>query len=106
MIIDRGREHPTQMHALPGQSVEHHIASIDNRATAASDYSPFVVTARLDPRLPGGGGVIGGVSNLNPDKVGLVDNYVTPASNYGNMYQHWNGIDVGVNVRVQQGLML
>jgi hypothetical protein len=44
--------------------------------------------------------------DLNPNKVGLVDNYVTPASNYGNMYQHWNGIDVGVNVRVQQGLML
>ena len=65
------------------------------------------MTAPLNPQLPDGGGyVVSGIDNLNPNKVGQVDNDVTRASNYGKMIHHWNGIDAGVNVRVRQGLML
>ena len=78
-----------------------------NLATAPSDYSPFSITAPVDSRLPGGGGyVIAGLYNLNPNKVGQVNNYFTLASNYGNQYEHWNGFDVSVNARPGNGVLL
>jgi hypothetical protein len=73
----------------------------DNRSAAPSDYSPFSFVAPLDPRLPGGGGyTVSGVYDLNPDKVGLVDNLVTSTGNYGFQMQHWNGIDASINARL------
>src|SRR4029077_12091922 len=48
---------------------------VDNQSLSTGDYSPFSITAPLDPRLPGGGGyVISGLNNLNPNKVGVVNN--------------------------------
>jgi hypothetical protein len=44
--------------------------------------------------------VIGGLYNLDPRKVGQVANYVTAAANYGTQTEHWNGIDVGINLRL------
>src|SRR6266496_269202 len=60
----------------------------DNLATAASDYSPYSVTAPLDARLPGGGGyVVSGMFDVNPNKFGLVNNLVRNAGLYGNQTQ-------------------
>ena len=42
--------------------------------------------------------------NLNPNKVGQVNNLFTLASNYGKQIEHWNGVDVNFNVRLRQGL--
>jgi hypothetical protein len=83
------------------------FTATDNRATTTADFSPFRVTAPADPRLPGGGGyVVDGLYNLNPNRVGQVDNYVTFASNYGKRIEHWNGFDVSVNARPRDGVLL
>jgi len=82
----------------------------DNRAIAPSDFDPFSITAPRDARLPGGGGyVISGLYDLNPSKtIGgtPVDNFQTFASNYGDQYEHWNGVDVNVNARLPRGVLL
>ena len=79
----------------------------DNLDVAASDYSPFYVTSPLDPRLPGGGGnTIGPFYDLNPNKVGLTQNIVEPADNYGGEIIHWNGGDATVNARLGGGLVI
>jgi hypothetical protein len=80
---------------------------VDNLATAPGDYSPFTVTAPLDPRLPGGGGyLITGLNDLNPDKAGQVNNLFTLASDYGTQLEHWNGIDLTMNARPRNGMLL
>ena len=79
----------------------------DNRAVSPSDYSPFSITAPVDSRLPdGGGSLIGDQFNLNPNKVGAVDNFFTVASDYGNQIEHWNGVDLGISARLQNGALL
>jgi hypothetical protein len=79
----------------------------DNRALGAADFSPFQITAPSDTRLPGSGGyTVGGLLDLNPDRVGRVDNYVTFAKNFGKQIEHWNGVDVTVNARMSRGVVL
>jgi len=74
---------------------------IDNFALTAADFDPFNVKAPLDPRLPGGGGyTIGALYNLNPAAVTRPPvNVNSPAANYGNQIQHWNGFDLSVDAR-------
>jgi hypothetical protein len=61
----------------------------------------------VDPRLPGGGGsLISGLNDLNPNKAGQVNNYFTLASDYGNQLEHWNGVDLTVNARPRPGMLL
>jgi len=79
----------------------------DNRAVTESDYSPFTLTAPVDARLPGGGGyLVSGLFNLNPNKVGQVDNYVTLARNYGSQIDHWTGVDLTLKARPGRGVIL
>jgi hypothetical protein len=79
----------------------------DNRFVAPSDYSPYSVTAPGDPRLPDGGGyVLSGLYDLNPNKVGQVDNYTTFAKNYGEQTDRWSGWDFTMNARPAAGVLL
>jgi hypothetical protein len=71
-----------------------------NRALNPSDYTAFFLTAPLDPRLPGGGGYqVGPIYDVNPTKVGLVDQYSTWSSNFADQTEHWNGFDINVAAR-------
>lgn len=80
----------------------------DNLAVNASDFQAFSITAPTDSRLPNSGGyVVSGLYDLNPSKFGVAaNNYVTFADNYGKQTQGWNGFDVAVNVRLNNGLLL
>jgi hypothetical protein len=79
----------------------------DNRAVGPGDFTEFRVTAPdTDSRLPAAGQVIGGYYNLNPDKVGQVNDFITRSSNYGDQREAWNGVDVTVNARLQNGLLM
>ena len=78
---------------------------VDNRATSLADYTPFSIQAPLDPRLPGGGGqTIGGLYNLVPERVGQVDELAQSSKNFGDQTENWQGVDVSVVARLQNGL--
>jgi hypothetical protein len=67
------------------------------------DYTPFTIAAPLDPRLPNGGGELITLYNLNPDKLGLVDNLVTASSTNS---QKYDGFEITANGRLANGAMV
>ena len=80
---------------------------VDNRSVAPGDYTTFDLVAPSDPRLPNGGGYpVTGLRDLNPNKVGQVDNLITFADNYGKATETWNGVDVGISARLANGLLV
>jgi hypothetical protein len=80
---------------------------VDNRATSLEDYTPFSIQAPLDPRLPGGGGqTISGLYNLVPGKVGQVDELAQSSKNFAAQTENWQGVDLSVVARLQNGLTL
>ena len=77
----------------------------DNLATVPADYTKFSVTAPADPRLPGGGGyTISNLYDVVPAKFGQVNDYYTKAENFGEWYQHYNGVLLNVTARPANGL--
>ena len=104
-----------QQEILPRISVEvgytrrwlQNFTVTDNRAVTPADFGTFSVPVPNDPRLPGGGGyVVSGLYNVNPDKFGLTDNYRTYAPAYGDVSQVYNGVDVNVSARLRGGLQV
>jgi hypothetical protein len=81
--------------------------TVDNRLTSVSDYTPFSIVAPLDSRLPGGGGqTIDGLYDLVSTKVGLVDELAQAASNFAKETENWQGVDVGFNARLRNGITI
>jgi len=77
----------------------------DNRFTTTADYTPFSIPIPVDPRLPdGGGGTVTGLYNLVPEKVGQDDVYSQLASNFGEITENWQGVDVSLNARLRNGV--
>jgi len=77
----------------------------DNRAVAASDYDTYTLTVPTDDRLGNSGQPIS-YALLNPSGQGKVDNYLTRASDYGDVTAYWQGVELTVNARTNNGLTL
>lgn len=77
----------------------------DNLAQSPSDFGKFYVVAPQDSRLPNGGGnTITDLYNVNQNVASVVNNFVTKSDNYGNQYNHYNGVLINVSARPQKGM--
>jgi hypothetical protein len=77
---------------------------VDNVLAAPGDFQAFNMTVPTDARLPNGGGYQLTYYNVIPTKVGQTQNYNTLSDKYGEEYEHWNGVDVSLSGRLQNGL--
>ena len=84
------------------------FVATDNLAVSSSDFDTFSITAPVDARLPDGGGhTIAGFYNVVPSKFSVpASNFVTLSDTYGRQIQHWNGVDVNVNLRARNGVFV
>jgi len=77
-----------------------------NRALTPEDYDEVTLTAPLDPRLPGGGGYpVTFLTRNDRSVLGVSDPYYTSTSDFGDETNYWQGVDVTVNARLNNGLM-
>jgi hypothetical protein len=77
----------------------------DNVLAAASDFTQYDLVVPSDPRLPGGGGyTVTGLFDINPAKFGQEQDFNTLSDKFGAQTEHWNGVDITVNGRLQNGL--
>jgi len=77
----------------------------DNLASTPADYAQYTFTAPTHASLPNGGGYQ--VTSFNPrTNFSAATNYTTFASDYGDQYQYWHGVDVNVNTRMRNGLVV
>jgi hypothetical protein len=80
------------------------IAAIINRAVSPSDFTEYSITAPRDPRLPGGGGyTLSGLYNVNPNRFGLSDEFVTLSDGQSDVF---TGFDFVLNARPGRGILL
>jgi hypothetical protein len=84
------------------------FAATDDRALASSDFDTFQFRAPTDSRLPDGGGqVISGLYDLKPAVFGRpANNFVTRAQDFGDQTERWHGVDIGLSMRAQNGLLV
>jgi Carboxypeptidase regulatory-like domain len=81
------------------------LTVVDNRAVGPSDFTRYSITAPVDPRQELSGQTISGLYDQTGN-IGRVDNYTTFADNYGKQIEHWNGVDVTINTRPRDGVVL
>ena len=68
----------------------------DNQLVTHADFSPYCITAPVDPRLPNGGGYqICGLYDVNPSRFGRVTNVVTQSTHYYNSSANVTCGDIG-----------
>jgi len=81
---------------------------VDNEALGPNDFTQFSVIVPSNTgngfTLPSAGQTISGL--YDPTKVVAPKNVVKSASTFGDVYQHWNGFDLNVDARMQNGLLL
>ena len=80
----------------------------DNTATVASDYTQYSLTVPTDERVATSGQTLT-YYDVNPvlksGASGLAtSNFNTYASNFGDLFQHWNGFDITATSRLAGGL--
>ena len=77
----------------------------DNLLLTPQDFTQFSIRAGR-PAPDDGGQTLAGLYNVVPTKFGQVQNLNTLSDKYGKQIDHWNGVDVSINARFQNGLML
>jgi hypothetical protein len=78
----------------------------DNLLVGPEDFTQFNLTVPTDTRLSTSGQTLTGLYNVVPTKFGQVQNLNTLSDKYGKQIDHWNGFDISVNARLQNGLTL
>jgi len=79
---------------------------VDNLDVTPSDYSPYCVTEPTDPRLPLSSQQLCGLYDINPNKFGQVKNLLTRNNGYGHQTEIYNGVDVNVQYRIGDKLVV
>lgn len=77
----------------------------DNLAVSPSDFTPFALTV-ADSRLPGGSVTVTDLYDVTPARFGQVDNLITAAANFGDQRQQFDGVDLTMTARLQNGVNL
>ena len=107
-----------QHELLPGMSIDvayfrkiyGNLLAVTNEALGLDGYDRYTLAAPSDPGLPGGGGYeVGPLLDPKPEAIAggfPIDNYQTFADEFGDSFQHWNGVDVNLNARFQNGILL
>jgi hypothetical protein len=79
----------------------------DNVLVGPEDFTQFSVTVPNDPNLgETAGKTLTGFYNVVPTKFGQTRNLNALSDKYGKQIEHWNGFDVNVNARLQNGLTM
>ena len=78
----------------------------DDAAVTAADYNQFAVNVPTDSRLPNGGSTVTAF-DLTPTANARAPQYlVTLADNYGKMTEVFDGVNIGMQARLQNGLVV
>ena len=102
-----------QQQVLPRVSVEFgysrrswgNFTFTDNLAIGPEDFDQYRFTVPSDPRLPASGQTLN-YYMLKPTAFGRVKNYLAPASDYADPTFYWQGLEMTVNARIDNGLTM
>jgi hypothetical protein len=78
---------------------------MDDLSVTPASYSTVTIAAPADSRLPNGGGYTLTGVGLSPT-AGPPSYFVTLSNNYGKQTEHFDGVNISVNARLQNGLLL
>jgi hypothetical protein len=78
----------------------------DNLAVTPADFDLYTRTSPSHAELPDGGQPVSYMLRNLRTPFGAVDNYLTLASNYGDMTYYWQGVDMTVTARTNNSLTL
>jgi hypothetical protein len=78
----------------------------DNLAVTPADFDLYTRTAPSHPELPSSGQPVSYQLRNLRTPFGAVDNYLTLASNYGDMTYYWHGVDLTATARTDNELTL
>jgi hypothetical protein len=80
------------------------LATQNTLVTPDSYSGPFCANVPSSPQLPNGGGYqVCGLYDIKPTSLGLVQNNITFANNFGGVKDHYMGFDVNMNARFGNG---
>jgi hypothetical protein len=77
----------------------------DDRSVSATDFDRFTMTVPTDTRLPNSGGTLTAF-DVKPTAPTTQNLFVTRADNYGKQTEHFDAVNISVQARLQNGLMV